>query len=651
MRVMSVDIETFSSVDLRKAGVYKYAAAPDFEVMLLGYAFDDEPVQIVDLTAGPVPSHVEDALTDPTVLKTAFNANFERTCLAAHFKRPMPAKQWHCTSVLALTVGLPQTLGDVAKVAQLGDELQKMTAGWSLIRYFCIPCEPTKRNGERRRNLPHHDPQKWELFTQYCKQDVEVERAIRQRLIKFDLLPEEHHLWVIDQEINDRGVQVDRRLVENAIICDEAYKRRLYAEAVHLTGLDNPNSVGQLKTWLEQAEEIEIESLNKQTVPDLLANTDSAAVRRVLELRMEMAKTSVKKYQAIANAVGDDDRVRGLLQFYGANRTGRWAGRLVQVQNLPQNKLKDLDLARELVRSGQFETLEMMFGNVPDTLSQLIRTAFVPANGRLFHVVDFSAIEARVLAWYAGEQWRLDVFNTHGKIYEASAEQMFKLPAGSVNKGSPYRQKGKVAELALGYQGGKGALITMGALRMGLEEDELPELVKAWRDANTNISRFWYDCNDAAMQSVRNKATVNVGKYLRFVWESGFLFVQLPSGRRLAYVKPKIQMDEEFGREGLTYEGLDQTTKQWTRLRTYGGKLVENIVQATARDCLREALVRTHEAGYDTVMHIHDEIVVEGKDPSELKHIEELMGAPIDWAPGLPLRGDGNSMNYYRKED
>lgn len=648
MTTLSIDIETYSATDLRKTGVYKYAEDPEFEITLLAYAYDQDPVELIDCTVEPIPQFLLDDLVNPDILKTAFNANFERTCLAKYTNLPMPPEQWSCTSVLALTLGLPQHLAEVGRVVGLADDQQKLSSGYALNRYFAIPCKPTKVNGGRTRNLPKHDPAKWELFKTYCKTDVVAERAIRNKLIAFDLPPEEQRLWEIDQHLNDYGVKVDERLVKNAIECSLLNKAKLEAEAIELTGLNNPNSVGQLKAWLEEAEDIEIESLNKQTVPELLKGTDNSTVKRVLELRQEMAKTSVKKYEAIAKAVCKDGRVRGLLQFYGANRTGRWAGRLVQVQNLPQNKLKDLDLARDLLRGGRYDTLEMLFGNIPDTLSQLIRTAFIPPKGKVFNVVDFSAIEARVIAWYAGEEWRMEVFATHGKIYEASASQMFHIPLDQIDK--PLRQKGKVSELALGYQGGPGALITMGALKMGLTEEELPAIVKAWRAANPNIVQFWYDVGNAAMRAVelKNGNPIYVGNLI-FTCTKGFLFITLPSGRKLAYVKPKIEMDPKFEREGLTYEGLNDV-KKWGRLRTYGGKLVENIVQATARDCLRESLSNVYLHIYATVMHIHDEIVIEG-DEADLHKIEELMGREIAWAPGLLLRGDGYSTKYYRKDD
>jgi DNA polymerase len=570
--------------------------------------------------------------------------------------------------VHALYLGLPGSLGDVGKVLGLSSDKQKMTAGWSLIKYFCVPCKPTLKNGGRTRNLRHHDPDKWQLFKEYCARDVDSEREIAVKISRFPVPDKEWSLWHLDQRMMNKGVMVDRDLVNAAIECDNIFKARMTAEAIALTGLDNPNSRDQLLKWLQTEEDDDtIVDLTKKSVPKVLESTDSATVRRVLALRQEMAKTSVSKYHAMARAMCDkDDAVKGLTQFYGANRTGRWAGRLVQVQNLPQNKLRDIDLARNLLKARDYETLGMLFGNVPDTLSQLIRTAFVAREGCRYIIVDFSAIEARVIAWMAWCQWRLDVFATHGKIYEASAEQMFNLPAGSVTKKSPYRQKGKISELALGYQGGAGALKTMGALEMGLTEDELEPIKDAWRGANPEIVQFWYACERSAKEAVLGKKGVNLriaGKkaVLRFAYESGFLTITLPSGRKLFYVKPRIEAEDLVrtntagvkyvaARAGtITYEGQDQKTKQWSRLTTYGGKLVENITQAVARDCLAESMLALDEAGYTQLATVHDEIIMEMPDRT-LKGAEEIMGKAIAWAPGLPLRGDGFETKYYMKE-
>lgn len=672
MTTLRIDIETYSSVDLPKCGVHKYAESKDFEVLLFGYAFDDQPVRVIDLAQGEaLPDQVLEALFDNQVIKTAYNAAFEITCLNRHFApRSLDVRQWRCTSVHALYLGMPGNLADVGKVVGLSQDQQKKSIGWSLIRYFCLPCKPTKKNGGRTRNLPHHDPEKWALFKDYCRQDVVAEREIARKIQKFPVPAVEWQLWHLDQRMMNKGVLVDRALVTAAIECDTLVKDLLLAEAEKLTGLDNPNSRNQLLAWLQDAEnDSSIADLTKKTIPKLLENTDSNVVRRVLELRQELAKTSVSKYHAMDRAMCQDDCVRGLTQFYGANRTGRWAGRIVQVQNLPQNKLKDIALARDVLKSKDYETLEMLFGSVPDTLSQLIRTAFIARPGHQMIPIDFSAIEARVIAWLAWCEWRLDVFKTHGKIYEASAEQMFKLPAGSVTKKSPYRQKGKIAELALGYQGGAGALKTMGALEMGIPESELDDIKNAWREANPEVVDLWYACERVAKQAVQLKTKVELpiagGRArLGFAWESGFLCVTLPSGRTLHYVKPRIE-SEDLMRENtagqryvvanagsLTYEGMDQKTKRWTRLPTYGGKLVENITQAVARDCLRESMLALDEAGFEQLFTVHDEIVLEAPLDGRwtLKAAEEIMARPIAWAPGLPLRGDGFETPYYMKE-
>ena len=668
MTVLRVDIETYSSADLKKSGMHRYVESPDFEVLLFGYSFDEEPVRVVDLAQGePLPARVEQALWDSSVRKTAYNAAFETTCLSKHLRRPMDITQWECTSVHALYLGLPGNLADVGRVVGLAADQQKKSSGWQLIRYFCLPCRPTKSNGGRTRNRPHHDPAKWDLFKEYCAGDVVAEREIARRIQKFPVPEKEWKLWHLDQRMMNAGVLVDRGLVQSAIECDTVVRERLTQEAMQLTGLSNPNSRAQLLAWLQEEEDEEISDLTKKTVPKLLDNTDSDVVRRVLELRQELAKTSVSKYHAMDRVVCNDGAVRGLTQFYGANRTGRWAGRLVQVQNLPQNRLKDLHLARDLIKARDLTAVEMLFGSVADTLSQLIRTAFIARPGKRFVPVDFSAIEARVVAWLAWCEWRLEVFETHGKIYEASAEQMFKLPPGSVTKKSPYRQRGKVAELALGYQGGAGALKTMGALEMGVPEEELEGIKQAWREANPEVVDLWYALEGAAKDAVRRKADVHMyiaGRRatLSFVCESGFLFIKLPSGRRLAYVKPRIEGEDLYREKAdgsryvvasagsLTYEGLDQKTKQWTRLPTYGGKLLENITQAIARDCLAEAMLAIDKAGFTQLFTVHDEIIVESDQPDALKAVEEIMGRPIPWAPGLPLRGDGFETPYYMKE-
>jgi len=647
MTILSIDIETYSSIELKTHGVYKYVEAPDFEILLFSYAFDDGPVQTIDLTKEKLPQFLIDALLDPNIIKSAYNANFERICLSKHLGIKLPIEQWRCSSVHALYLGLPGWLEGVAEALKL--EHQKDSAGKNLINYFSKPCKPTKSNGGRTRNLPEHDPEKWQAFIRYNQQDVEVERAVRKALEKYPMPKSEWRLWFIDQEITDRGVRIDPVLVQHAIECSEKHKAKLEAEAVKLTGLENPNSVVQLKEWFEKAEGLEIESLNKKAIPKLMKEVESQTAERVLALRQELAKTSIRKYQAMERVMGRDGRTRGLLQFYGANRTGRWAGRLIQVQNLPRNNLPDLDLARKLLRAGDYESLELLFESVPDTLSQLIRTAIIPDDGHRFIVADFSSIEARVVAWLAGEKWRMDVFNSHGKIYEASAAQMFRVPIESIDKGSPLRQKGKIAELALGYGGAVGALKAMGALEMGMAEDELPDLVKTWRAANPNITKFWWDVEAAAHDAVKNRKITILQYGLTFSYESGCLFITLPSGRRLAYPRPRIENDTRFNKPILTYEGIEQ--KLWKRLKTYGPKLVENIVQAVSRDCLAAAIVRLHEAGYRIVFHVHDEVIAEM--PNSVGSVEEMceiMSRPIEWAPGLPLGADGFECEYYRKD-
>jgi DNA polymerase len=670
MTVLRIDLETFSSVDLRTCGVYKYAESPDFEIMLFGYAFGDSSVNVVDLMAGEqIPAHVLAALDDPTYIKKAYNAAFEVACLNSHLGRKLDITQWRCTSVHALYLGLPGNLGEVGKVVGLEPDKQKLSSGGALIRYFCIPCKPTKANGERTRNLSKHDPAKWQLFKAYCARDVETEREIDRRISKFPVPDIEWKLWHIDQKMNSTGITVSPRMVYNAIECDTLTKLRLTKEAVELTGLDNPNSRNQLLEWLqEETEDDTITDLTKKTIPKILESTDSAVVTRVLQLRQELAKTSVSKFAAMARAKCADDAIRGLVRFYGANRTGRWASQLVQVQNLPQNKLKDIDLARNLLIAGEYEAIEALFGNVPDTLSQLIRTTFSARPGHKFLVSDFSAIEARVIAWLGWCEWRLDVFNTHGKIYEASAEQMFKLPKGSVTKKSPYRQKGKISELALGFQGGAGALKAMGALEMGLTEDELEPIKVAWREANPEIVNLWYACERAAKSAVVNKTEVVLPiaggrSEFRFTGQSGFLTIQLPSGRKLFYVKPRIETQDlkrtaSNGGEyvvakagSLTYEGVDQKTKKWTRIATFGGKIVENVTQAVARDCLRESMLALDAEGYTQLITVHDEIVIEAGLDKRIHDVEQIMGRDIPWAPGLPLKADGFETFYYRKEE
>ena len=644
-RILEMDIETFSDVDLIKCGVYAYADSPAFEVLLFAYSFDDGETRVIDLAQGEeLPGEVAEAVFDGSVVKTAFNANFERTCLSKHFGRYLPPDSWHCSAVQAAVLALPRSLEDVGAV--LGLDEQKMKEGRELIRYFCVPCKPTKANGGRRRNLPCHAPEKWELFKTYCMRDVDVEKAIRRKLYKFPIPEGEMELYRLDQRINDRGVLVDMGLVRQAVVCERLHKEVVTRRAYELTGLENPNSVAQLKGWLGE-NGVEAESLSKKAVSEMIGESDGE-VEELLRLRLLMAKTSVKKYEAMKRSVCSDGRVHGLLQFYGANRTGRWAGRLVQVQNLPQNHIEDLELARRLVREGRFEDVEMLYDSTPNVLSELIRTAFVPEPGCRFVVADFSAIEARVLAWLAGETWRLEVFSSHGKIYEASAAAMFHVPVEEVTKGSPLRQKGKIAELGLGYGGAAGALVSMGALDMGLSEDDLPPLVAAWRRANPHITQFWWDVDKAAVEAVTKRTGTRAGR-IGFEYRSGILFVMLPSGRKLAYVKPRMAVNK-FGREGLTYEGILEN-KKWGRIETYGPKLVENIVQGTARDLLAEAMLRVEKKGYPIVMHCHDEIIAEV--PEGMGSVEEMCGVMAvrpSWAEGLPLRADGYECPFYQKQ-
>ena len=648
MRILSIDIETFSSVDLTKCGVYKYTESEDFEILLFAYALADEDIKIIDLAQGEkLPKEVIEAIYSTNVIKSAFNAQFERVCLSRYFSMELPIEQWRCSMVHSLTLGLPGSLENVAKCLNL--KTQKMDEGKNLIRYFSIPCKPNKSNGGRTRNLPSHDKEKWELFKEYCKRDVEVEREIRRKIENFQMTDKELKLWHLDQKINDCGVNVDRELVKNAIKCDEEYQRELMKEALNLTKLENPNSPTQLKNWLE-SRGLEVSSLSKANVEELLDKTKDSTVRRVLELRQEMSKTSVKKYDAMERAMCKDFKIRGLLQFYGA-LTGRWAGRLVQVHNLPRNNMEDLDLARQLLLNGDYETLEILFDSISDVLSQLIRTAFIPSFNSRFIIADFSAIEARVIAWLAGEKWRMDVFNSHGKIYEASASQMFKVPLEKIHKGSPLRQKGKIAELALGYGGSKGALISMGALNMGLTEDELPELVAAWRKSNPNIVKLWWDIENAAISAVKEMETVNMQYGLKFSYRSGILFITLPSGRSLAYIRPRIEIDERFGKDKLTYEGIEPNTRKWGRVDTYGGKLTENIIQAIARDCLAESMLSLDDRGYKIAFHVHDEVVLDVPNNfGSLEEVEDIMGMDISWAPGLPLRAEAFESNYYKKD-
>lgn len=667
--VLNIDLETFSSNDLKKGGVYRYAEAQDFEILLFAYSLDGAPVKVVDMLAsmGEIPDYIEKALFDPTVEKRAYNAAFERVVLTKHFGRAMPPEEWSCTMALAAAVGLPFGLGTVADILKL--DTKKDLSGSALIRYFAIPCKPTKTNDQRTRNMPWHDTEKWEKFIDYCRVDVEVEMAVREKVEFFDPGPIEKKIWCLDQKINDYGVELDPVLVKNAIKIDSDYRERLLEEATELTGLSNVNSGAQLKEWLSIEIDEAVTSLKKDAIPQMIKDADSEVVKRVLGIRQEISKTSVKKYTSMVNCMGEGNRARGLLQYYGANRTGRWAGRLIQVQNLVKNKLKDLNDARELVLKNEADDLEMLYGNVPEVLSQLIRTAFVAGKGKKFIVSDLSAIEARVISWLADEKWRLEVFATHGKIYEASGAKMFKIPIEEVTDESGFRPKSKISELALGFAGGVMALLKMGAVAMGVakpsiligldakgkeiwEHDPiLQELVDGWRAENPNIVKMWTLYNNAAITCVKEQRTVKLPHGVEMFVKKNVFFMKLPSGRLLSYMRPLLRPNK-FGGEELTYEGMDQVTKKWGRMSTYGGKLVENAVQGTARDVIAWQAVEIDEAGYDQVMLVHDETVAEVPENNSvaIKIITDIMSKDLSWAPGLPLGAKAFETYYYKKD-
>lgn len=666
MDILSIDVETYCDLDIKDVGAYKYCRHPSFEVLLFAYAFNDEPVELIDFTTeeyakdnetkkitgwGLLPDRVVDALEDKNVLKSAFNANFERSAVLAYGFDNLP-EEWDCTMIKAMRLGLPSSLDMVGKALHFPEDKQKMKEGKALIQYFCKPCKPTKTNGGRIRNLPEHAPEKWEIFKEYCKQDVEVERDIRNKLSKYEVIPKEKLLWNLDQEINDRGINLDLDMINRAIDCDEQLSYRLMNEARELTGLDNPNSLAQLKKWIGERVGYAVGSITKDTIPDLIRDAESKGnveVKRILELRQLMGKTSTKKYQTMINMRCDDGRVRGLLQFYGANRTGRWAGRGVQVQNLPQNHLPDLDNARNILKNGDFDTLEFLFDSIPDTLSQLIRTAFIPTEGNRFIVADFSAIEARVIAYIAGEEWRLEVFKQGGDIYCASASKMFGVPVEKHGVNGELRAKGKIAELALGY-GGAGGAIRAFDKAGSIPDEELPKIVSDWRKASPHITKLWWDVDKAAKKAIREKTTVTLHHGIKFIYDPGVLFIELPSGRRLSYIRPKIEPGP-YDKDIITYDGMQQTSRQWTRLETYGPKLVENIVQAFARDCLGETMFNVTEAGFNIVMHVHDELILDvPKEESSVEEICELFAKTISWAPGVPLTADGYQCSYYMKD-
>jgi len=650
-----IDLETYSSVDIKKSGLFKYVESPDFEIMLFAYSLNGNPVQVIDLAQGEkLPQWLTAALYDPAYVKHAYNAMFEWRCLS-RFLGGLPIEQWRCTMIHGLYCGYPAALGAITKALKLDEDKQKSSIGKSLIRYFCVPCAPTKANGNRTRNLPHHYPDRWELFKEYNAQDVVAEMAVEDKLSAFPVPDFVWREWETDIRINARGVAVDLALVNGAVCIGSDERNALIDEAVEISGVKNPNSIPQIKEWLNKNVDDEVTKLDKDAVAQMLNGDDNGEdVRRMLEIRQGLSKTSTKKYDAIESSVCADGRVRGLLQFYGAGRTGRWAGRLVQVQNLPQTHIEPLALARELVSAKQANALRIVYGNIPDTLSQLIRTCFISPPGKLLVDADFSAIEARVLSWISGEQWRMEVFRSHGKIYEASAAQMFGVPIERINKGNPeyaLRQKGKVAELALGYQGGKQALIKMGALEMGLNEDELPEIIERWRGSNKRICDFWQAVNSAAISAVSDGNTASIGGLLlsheyNSKCETGYLTIRLPSGRKLFYANPLL-VKNKWGEPSINYIG----SGFGGRSDTYGGKLVENIVQAIARDCLSCTIELLEKEGFEIIMHCHDEVVIEcAEAQANLEKVVGIMSQPMPWAPDLPLTADGWVGTYFRKE-
>lgn len=657
MQHLSIDIETRSSENISKCGAYKYAQSDDFEILLFSYKLNDSEVKLIDLKQGEkIPDDIVALLNNPDCIKHAYNAAFEWYCLnRAGYETNI--SQWRCTMMHATYLGLPAGLGMTGKAIGIAEDKKKLTTGCRLIQYFSVPCKPTKTNGGRTWNDPHHDLEKWKLYCEYNMQDVEAEYEIYQYIKAFEVPSKEQKLWEMDILMNANGVMVDRALVNGVLSIDSESTNNLTEEAFKITELENPNSVSQLKTWVESQLGEELNGLTKDVISDLLSRDNlPLKVKRVLEIRQQLGKTSVSKYSAMENAMCKDDRVRGLLQFYGANRTGRWAGRLVQVQNLPRNYIDTLDTARSFAKAGNYEALKLLYSNVPDTLSQLVRTAFIASKDK-FIISDFSAIEARVIAWLAGEEWVNEVFATHGKIYEATASQMFNVPIDKISKGNPeysLRQRGKVATLALGYQGGESALIAMGADRMGLTSEELTDIKVRWREANKNIVRLWYAVGDAVIQAMNGNGTQYVrGLEIQREWDMmyglDFISIKLPSGRSLYYPKPFLKLNQ-FEKDALHYHGVNQTTKKWEVNSTYGGKLVENIVQAIARDCLAETLLRLYEKNYDVVMHIHDEVVIDAYDDEKLEDVNNILAEPIPWAPGLVLKGAGFETKYYMKD-
>lgn len=655
-RVMGVDIETYSSVDLTEAGVYAYVEAPDFDILLISYIFDDwgeDDVKTIDCFDADPDMMAEfcEALLDPQIVKTAFNANFERTCLAKWLQKPMPPEEWRCTMVKALTLGLPGNLAGAGEALGLPAEKLKDPQGKALIQFFSKPCKPTRTNGQRTRNLPEHDPAKWQLYKNYNRQDVVTEQEILRKLSIYKTPESEQELWALDQHMNDNGVALDIPMVEKIVEYDTQRRKELQEEAQELTGLKNPNSLAQLKRWLAE-QGVEMTSVTKDTIAEALRDPELPdVVRRVLEIRTALGKTSVAKYSTMLVAHCQDHRLRGILQFYGANRSGRWAGRLVQTHNLAKNSLPDLALARELAAEGDFDTMGTLFGETAFVFSELIRTAFIPSEGCRFIVSDFSAIEARVLAWLAGEEWVLEAFRNGKDIYCETASMMYHVPVEKHGANSHLRQKGKVAVLACGYQGGVGAMKRMDK-GGSIPEDELQSVVDQWRQANSNSVKLWRTCELAARTAIEEHRTVRLKNGIAFGYINGNLFIKLPGGRKLCYWNTRLKLDPRDGREHIVYMGVNQETKQWGETETYGGKLVENIVQATARDCLAISMQRIAALGYDIVMHVHDEIIVDCpiEDTDAMARINACMAEPIPWAPGLPLRGDGYETPFYMKD-
>lgn len=644
MDTLAIDIETYSDVSLPDCGVHRYAASEQFEILLFAYSLNDEPTRIIDLASGEkMPDEIMKLLTDDSVVKTAYNAAFERNCINRYFGLSLKPEGWRCTLVQASMLSLPLSLEGVGEALNL--DKKKMSEGKELIRFFCMPCKPSKSNGGRTRNLPSDDPEKWELFKTYCIRDVVVEKQIRNKLSKFPIPDREQKLYCMDQRINDRGIMVDPELITHAVACDLLYKETATKKAYEISGLENPNSVAQLKGWLAR-KGIEIDSLAKAAVEELVENTDGD-VAEMMKLRLALSKTSVKKYEAMERSVCPDGRVHGLLQFYGANRTGRWAGRLVQIHNLPQNHMEDLELARSIVKEGRYDLVELLYDSIPDVLSELIRTAFVAKPGCRFIVSDFSAIEARVMGYLAGEGWVMEEFRGAGKIYEQTASKMFHIPIEEITKGSPYRARGKVASLACQYGGAEGALISMGALNF-VEEDELKGLVQSWRTANPHIVNYWYEIDGAVKAAVKERKMTKAGMVTVY-YQSGMLKIALPSGRVLSYVRPRMTVNR-FGSESVSYEGVG-TNRKWTRIESYGAKFCENIVQATARDVLAEAMLRLEKKGFDIVCHIHDEVVLEVPEgTSSVEEVNEIMAVCPDWCEGLPLKAAGFESPFYKKD-